>query len=113
MRNRVMPSDPGRSAPSRRPAPQPTAERAPARPERRPGNARARISFLALVLLCVLAAAPGGALLKLGDLVGGRGVAIYACFISLLTWMLYRKDKQQAERGGWRTPESTLHALEV
>ena len=40
-------------------------------------------------------------------------MAIYALFISFLTWVLYRKDKQQAELGGRRTPESTLHALEV
>lgn len=92
------PNDPGRPAPLDRPS-------------RRPS--RARVSTAAGVFLCVLLVAPVGAAAKLGGLLGWRGVVIYAFCISLLTWVLYRKDKQQAELGGWRTPESTLHALEV
>ena len=29
--------------------------------------------------------------------------------MSLLTFMLYVGDKAQAQQGGWRVPEATLH----
>jgi uncharacterized membrane protein YsdA (DUF1294 family) len=108
-----MPSVPGRSAsfakPSRRPAPPPAARRGP---ERRAASSRPRFGASAIVILLALAAVPGCALVKLGSFAGWHGVVIYACAIFLLTSFLYRKDKQQAERGGWRTPEATLHAVE-
>jgi uncharacterized membrane protein YsdA (DUF1294 family) len=31
--------------------------------------------------------------------------------ISLLTFVIYAKDKSAAEKGSWRIPESTLHFL--
>lgn len=33
--------------------------------------------------------------------------------ISLLTFILYAKDKSAAQKGTWRTPESTLHLLSL
>jgi len=38
--------------------------------------------------------------------------AVYA-LASLLTFVAYAGDKSSAERGAWRTPESTLHTLSV
>jgi len=32
---------------------------------------------------------------------------------SLLTFLVYAKDKSAAKRGAWRTPESTLHLLSL
>ena len=32
-------------------------------------------------------------------------------FISLLTFVIYAKDKSAAEKGSWRIPENTLHFL--
>jgi uncharacterized membrane protein YsdA (DUF1294 family) len=66
-----------------------------------------------MLILVVLAIAPAGALVKLSGFIEWRAIAGYALLISLVTWLLYRKDKQQAELGGRRTPESALHALEV
>ena len=34
-------------------------------------------------------------------------------FMSLVAFAAYAVDKRAAKRGAWRTPESTLHALEV
>ncbi|MES2463360.1 MAG: DUF1294 domain-containing protein [Armatimonadota bacterium] len=33
--------------------------------------------------------------------------------VSVYTYMVYGEDKSKAIRGGWRTPESTLHLLEL
>jgi uncharacterized membrane protein YsdA (DUF1294 family) len=33
--------------------------------------------------------------------------------MSLLTFMLYVGDKAQAQQGGWRVPEATLHFCEL
>lgn len=33
--------------------------------------------------------------------------------IGAVTYFIYAKDKQAAQRGTWRTPESTLHLLSV
>jgi uncharacterized membrane protein YsdA (DUF1294 family) len=30
-----------------------------------------------------------------------------------VTYIAYRTDKKQAKQGGWRTPENTLHLLEI
>lgn len=32
---------------------------------------------------------------------------------SLITFLAYARDKSKAQKGGWRTPESTLHLLSV
>lgn len=41
-----------------------------------------------------------------------RWVAAYAVVVNLLTWGSYARDKSRAQSGGWRVPESRLHALE-
>ena len=33
--------------------------------------------------------------------------------IGVVTYLVYAKDKQAAQKGTWRTPESTLHLLSV
>ena len=33
--------------------------------------------------------------------------------MSLVTFVVYAMDKRAARRGAWRTPESTLHLLEL
>jgi uncharacterized membrane protein YsdA (DUF1294 family)/cold shock CspA family protein len=38
--------------------------------------------------------------------------AVYVT-VSLFTFVAYAADKAAAERGGWRTPEGTLHALSL
>ena len=39
-------------------------------------------------------------------------VVVYA-IMSLITYGVYAHDKHAAETGSWRTPESTLHLLEL
>ena len=39
-------------------------------------------------------------------------LAWYA-LLSAITVLVYRSDKGRAERGAWRTPEKTLHLLEL
>lgn len=39
-------------------------------------------------------------------------VGLYV-FMSVVTFLMYAKDKHAAECGKWRTPESTLHALSL
>jgi uncharacterized membrane protein YsdA (DUF1294 family) len=41
------------------------------------------------------------------------GVPFVYAGVSLLTFAVYRADKEKAVRGEWRTPESTLHLLEL
>lgn len=40
-----------------------------------------------------------------------RLIFIVYVFASLLTFIMYAKDKSAAKNGSWRTPESTLHLL--
>lgn len=35
------------------------------------------------------------------------------CFASLAAFILFAFDKRAAQRGRWRIPESTLHAVEL
>ncbi|MDM8524146.1 DUF1294 domain-containing protein [Desulfococcaceae bacterium HSG8] len=39
-------------------------------------------------------------------------LAIYM-IVSLITFIIYAADKSAAEKGAWRTPESTLHLLSL
>lgn len=36
---------------------------------------------------------------------------IYCFIVSVITFVVYWKDKNAAKKGGWRTPEKTLHLL--
>jgi len=58
-------------------------------------------------LLCLLPLA--GSLLRLGAVLP---LAIYAV-ASLLTFVLYWRDKHSALKDRWRTPETTLHFFEL
>jgi uncharacterized membrane protein YsdA (DUF1294 family) len=40
-------------------------------------------------------------------------VLVWYVIISLLTFIIYAKDKSAAKNGSWRTPESTLHLLSL
>ncbi len=42
-----------------------------------------------------------------------RLIFIVYVFASLLTFIMYAKDKSAANNGSWRTPESTLHLLSL
>ncbi|MGX9728541.1 MAG: DUF1294 domain-containing protein [Candidatus Electronema sp. VV] len=42
-----------------------------------------------------------------------RLIFIIYVFASLLTFIMYAKDKSAAKNGSWRTPESTLHLLSL
>jgi len=42
-----------------------------------------------------------------------RIIAGYAVFISIIAWRAYSYDKSRALAGAWRTPESTLHFLDL
>lgn len=41
------------------------------------------------------------------------GVVGWYALIGAVTYLVYAKDKQAAQQGTWRTPESTLHILSV
>lgn len=38
---------------------------------------------------------------------------IHIAVFSLLTFMVYKFDKENAKTGGWRTPENILHVLSL
>lgn len=40
-------------------------------------------------------------------------MATYLAGVSIATLVVYGHDKRRAQAGGWRTPESTLHLLEI
>jgi len=65
------------------------------------------------LLLCGLLVLPSIALLHLAHEYDPRCILGYVLLVSLVTYLLYRKDKANAESGRWRTPESTLHFLEL
>lgn len=98
----------------RKPAEQQARPRATARaagkPARQlvPGNIQQLPLKLVLFgLLCLLPLA--GSLLRLGAVLP---LAIYAV-ASLLTFVLYWRDKHAALKDRWRTPETTLHFFEL
>ena len=61
-------------------------------------------SLMVLPVLALIRLDPGRAL---------RWVGICFAVISAVTFGLYGHDKKRAESGGWRTPESVLHLLEL
>ena len=74
---------------------------------------RATFSRLTLLVFCVLLILPAIACFKISALIGWRLVAVYIALVSGITFLIYRHDKKQAECGGWRTPEFTLHMAEL
>jgi uncharacterized membrane protein YsdA (DUF1294 family) len=74
---------------------------------------RAGVSSLAIVCLIALLLFPTVAILRLAQTLELAWLFGYCILISLVTYFLYRHDKKRAQSGGWRTPESTLHFVEL
>ena len=66
----------------------------------------------ALGVLLVLLIPPGLAVREMAAVVEWRIIAGYCALVLVTTFLCYRHDKRQAEAGGWRTPEATLHFWE-
>ena len=66
-----------------------------------------------MALLAGLMILPVWAAWHMAAIVLPRFIAGYFAAISVTTFLVYRRDKNQAISGGWRTPESTLHFLEM
>jgi len=97
---------------SAQPAASKTAKRAPAPTPYQQRAAIARQDMLLLLQIGVFVLPLVGLL----SLALGRGVlwpmALYA-LASLVTFLLYRHDKQRARDKGWRVPERVLHLGEL
>ena len=74
---------------------------------------RGGVSMIALVVLLTLLFPPALAILRLAHALDLRIVFGYIILISAVTYFLYQHDKKSAEAGEWRTPESTLHFVEL
>ena len=61
----------------------------------------------------MLLALPSFALYRAADSIAPWLLAAWAAGISLAAWFAMAFDKRLAVTGQWRTPESTLHALEL
>lgn len=103
--------------PAIRRKPRPAAVQ-PERPVRQPrcgGDSSAAIRNLPLkaILYLGLCALPLGGALQM--LQGAKFVWPLAGYglISLISFFQYWGDKSRAAQGGWRTPENTLHAVEL
>jgi uncharacterized membrane protein YsdA (DUF1294 family)/cold shock CspA family protein len=71
-----------------------------------------QLGFKVVVFVLVCAAPLFGALQLFLQHHWVWGLVLYPC-VSLLAIVFYGKDKQRAMAGEWRTPESTLHLLEL
>lgn len=91
----------------------PAREQERRRESRAPAHRKKRFSLPAAACLAALLVVPGLALHRIGLTLDPRWVLGWLVFVSLITAWLYRYDKRQAEAGGWRTPESTLHLAEL
>ncbi len=56
---------------------------------------------------------PAVALVKLTTRTNWQIVTVYLGTVSVITVLLYWHDKRRARSNGWRTPESSLHTLEL
>lgn len=82
----------------------------PAPPRRDAGGRLSKTDWIVWLLLLIL---PGLAFSRLPDTTGMVAVAASLLLVSVVTWLLYRRDKNNAQRGLWRTPEATLHLAEL
>jgi uncharacterized membrane protein YsdA (DUF1294 family) len=82
----------------------------PERPWRRRGSVYWIISCLVLCLALVF---PCLALAKASRVFNVKHVLAYLTAISVATVYAYWSDKKKAEGNSWRTPETTLHFLEL
>lgn len=67
-------------------------------------------SIICAILLSIL---PGYAILCLSKEIEAKYIFGYLLTVSCITVLFYRSDKKKAQRDEWRTPESTLHLLEL
>jgi uncharacterized membrane protein YsdA (DUF1294 family) len=67
-------------------------------------------AYVTLVLLMVI---PVYALIRLSAWIDWRILLGAALAISILTFFMYRSDKQSAVKGEWRVPEVMLHFFEL
>ncbi len=77
-------------------------------PPQRPKKRR-KVSNGAMLLLAALLLLPVLAGVRLARSWDARFAGGYLLLVSGVTVWMYWHDKRRAERGGWRTPESTLH----
>ncbi|MGN2413252.1 DUF1294 domain-containing protein [Pseudomonas syringae] len=89
-----------------------TSVRQPQRPASR-GRAPVRQLPLKLALFVLLCALPVYGSASLWARQGMMIPALALMGMSLLAFVLYRRDKRQAGIGGQRTPENVLHTLEL
>jgi uncharacterized membrane protein YsdA (DUF1294 family) len=71
------------------------------------------LSFTQLSLLAGCLVLPTLAAIKAAKMFDWRLVFLYAVLISALTYFVCASDKRKAQKAAWRTPESTLHFLEL
>jgi uncharacterized membrane protein YsdA (DUF1294 family) len=71
------------------------------------------ITAAALLLFLALLAAPVYALSRFSDRIHWSILMGAPLAVSVFTFFAYRSDKQRAESGEWRIPESTLHFAEL
>ena len=86
----------------------------PPRPERRlrPKPKLSGVPLPAIFLLVGLLILPSLAVIRLTPSIVPRVVWGYALALSVVAYLVNCHDKRQAESGGQRTPESTLHLIE-
>jgi len=73
---------------------------------------RGRTGLVWLVFVALLIC-PTLAGVKLARVIDYRALLGFFVLISLTTFLLYWRDKRAAEARRWRTPEATLHLLEL
>jgi uncharacterized membrane protein YsdA (DUF1294 family)/cold shock CspA family protein len=109
-----------RPAIRRKPASPEAAKRPARQPESKPRRASRRkpaasvqaLKFKLLVFAGLLVLPVWGSLQVLGQSHSILPVIAY-CVASVLVFLLYWHDKQSALQGRWRTPENTLHLVEL
>jgi len=67
-------------------------------------------SIICAILLNIL---PAYALAELSSEIEIKYIIGYLVIVSIVTVHFYRSDKRKAQNEEWRTPESTLHLLEL
>ena len=74
---------------------------------------RGGLTAIAFILLFTLLVLPGLALIRVARFIDPRLIVACALTIWAITFFLYQRDKNRAECGNQRIPESTLHFLEL
>lgn len=70
--------------------------------------------WMALVIIAAMASVlPACAIYKVSKVIDPVYIGVYLLLISIITVYSYWSDKRKAKSDLWRTPESTLHLLEL